>query len=94
MRYNDAHGITPTSVKKAIHEILSTVYESDYVIVDPAADVEKDETYLSPPEIRKRIEKLKKEMRAAAMELEFERAVQFRDKMFDLERRLTENPLG
>jgi excinuclease ABC subunit B len=92
--YNDAHGITPTSVKKAIHEILSTVYESDYVTVDSAAEVEKDETYLSPPEIRKRIEKLKKEMRSAAMELEFERAVQFRDKMFDLERRLTENPLG
>jgi excinuclease ABC subunit B len=93
-RYNDAHGITPTSVKKGIHDILETIYEADYVTVGGDAEDPETETYLSPGEIRKRKEKLKKEMLAAAQALEFERAAELRDQIIALERQLTERPIG
>ncbi len=88
--YNRAHGITPTGIKKEIKRILETVYESDYVTVEVA---EKETPYaeiLSPQECKRRMDKLRKEMLAAANKLEFEKAAKLRDEYFALEKRLLE----
>jgi len=77
--YNRAHGITPESIKKAIHDVLGSVYEADYYTVPVVR--EEAEGYLSPREVPKAIRQLKKEMRKAAEQLEFERAAELRDRI-------------
>ena len=81
--YNRAHGITPESIKKAIRDVLGSVYEADYYTV-PAVR-EEAEGYLSPREVPKAIRQLKKEMRKAAEQLEFERAAEIRDRIQHLQ---------
>jgi excinuclease ABC subunit B len=77
--YNRAHGITPESIKKAIHDVLGSVYEADYYTVPVVR--EEAEGYLSPREVPKAIRQLKKEMRKAAEQLEFERAAELRNRI-------------
>jgi excinuclease ABC subunit B len=83
--YNRKHGITPETVRKAIPDILQSIYEADYVTVPTAA--EKGEEYVSLLEIPKLISRLKKEMRAAASKLDFEKAAELRDRIKALEER-------
>ena len=83
--YNRKHGITPETVRKAIPDILESIYEADYVTVPMAA--EKGEEYVSLLEIPKLISRLKKEMRAAASKLDFEKAAEIRDRIKALEAR-------
>jgi excinuclease ABC subunit B len=81
-RYNEEHGITPESIKKSIHDILSSVYEADYVTVPVALkgmDIE-----VSEEELPVMIRNLKKEMKQAARELEFEKAATLRDRIREL----------
>ncbi|MCX5899330.1 MAG: excinuclease ABC subunit UvrB [Proteobacteria bacterium] len=82
--YNTEHGITPESIKKDIRNILGTVYEMDYVTVPIAA--EQHARYKAPKDIPKLIKKLKKEMIEAARSLEFEKAAELRDQLYELER--------
>ncbi|MCY4634663.1 MAG: excinuclease ABC subunit UvrB [Acidobacteria bacterium] len=82
--YNREHGITPASVSKDIDGVLSSVYERDYVAV-PAAEP-PGPTYRTQAEVDERIAALQKEMRAAAANLEFERAAVLRDQVRDLRR--------
>jgi excinuclease ABC subunit B len=77
--YNQTHGITPETIKKAIHDVLGSVYEADYYTV-PAVR-EEAEGYLSPREVPQAIRQLKKEMRRAAEQLEFEHAAELRDRI-------------
>jgi len=81
--YNRKHGITPETVRKAIPDILESIYEADYVTVPVAA--EKAGEYVSLLEIPKLISRLKKEMRAAASKLDFETAAEIRDRIKALE---------
>ena len=81
--YNRVHGITPQSVKKSVRNILASIYESDYFTVPTLADIKEE--YVPVKEIPEIIEKLKKQMRAAASRLEFERAAELRDKVQRLE---------
>jgi excinuclease ABC subunit B len=81
--YNNVHGITPQTVKKAVRNILASIYEADYFTVPTVSDFK--EGYLSLKEIPAMIEKLKKEMKEAASYLEFERAAELRDKIHHLE---------
>ena len=81
--YNNVHGITPQTVKKAVRNILASIYEADYFTVPTVSDFK--EGYLSLKEIPAMIEKLKKEMKEAASRLEFERAAELRDKIHRLE---------
>jgi excinuclease ABC subunit B len=81
--YNKVHHITPQTVKKAVRNILASIYEADYFTVPAVSDVE--EGYLSLKEIPRMIEKLRKEMKEAAGRLEFERAAELRDKIHRLE---------
>jgi excinuclease ABC subunit B len=81
--YNKVHQITPQTVKKAVRNILASIYEADYFTVPAVSDVE--EGYLSLKDIPRMIEKLRKEMKEAAGRLEFERAAELRDKIHRLE---------
>ncbi len=79
--YNEAHGITPQTIKKAIHEMAPGGAERDYYAIprgrpgDPAAHADAAEE----------IEALREEMMLAAEQLEFERAAQLRDRLRTLE---------
>jgi excinuclease ABC subunit B len=77
--YNEEHGITPASIVKNINDVLSSVYERDYVTVPKAAD-ERD-AFRSQAELDAFIVRLEKEMREAAANLEFERAASLRDRL-------------
>jgi excinuclease ABC subunit B len=77
--YNAAHGITPASIVKNIDDVLSSVYERDYVTV-PTAPQERDR-FKTQAELEAFASGLEKEMRAAAANLEFERAAALRDRL-------------
>lgn len=83
--YNRKHKITPETVKKAIPDILKSIYEADYVPVPLIAEQPGD--YVSVFEIPKLVSRLKKEMRAAASKLNFEKAAELRDRIKSLEER-------
>jgi excinuclease ABC subunit B len=81
--YNRENGITPETIKKAIPDILASIYEADYVTVPTVA--EKPEDYVSIFDIPKLLTRLKKEMREAASKLDFEKAAEIRDRIKSLE---------
>ncbi|MGH9346665.1 MAG: excinuclease ABC subunit UvrB, partial [Vicinamibacterales bacterium] len=83
--YNEAHGITPQSVVRAIDDVLSSVYERDYVT--PPAAREERETFRTQAELDTHIARLDAEMRAAAANLDFERAAGLRDRLKSLRSR-------
>jgi len=87
-RFNRDHGITPESIKTDIRRILGSVYEADYVTVKTVS--EEAASYGSEKEISVIIRKLKEEMKAAAKELEFERAASLRDQIRDLTKLMLE----
>ncbi len=84
-RYNEAHGITPESIKKDISDILGSVYEADYVSIPTVS--EPEEEYMSLDRLPKVIKSLKKEMLTAAGRLDFEEAARLRDRISYLEKR-------
>ena len=81
--YNEKNNITPESVKKNIVQILESVYEADYVTVPKAS--EAAERYYSVKDITKRIEALRRDMKEAADNLEFELAAELRDEIQKLQ---------
>ncbi len=81
--YNQEHGITPTTIIKKITSLHDSIWEADYVTA-PRGD-EEAEPGLPRHEIPALIEVLRKEMREAARELEFERAADLRDRIKALE---------
>jgi len=84
LAYNEEHGITPETVKKGLRSILESIEEKDYV-TQPAGVAEAGEEYVAPKEIPKLVKKLRKEMLAAAKELNFEKAAELRDRVKKLE---------
>jgi excinuclease ABC subunit B len=81
--YNTEHGITPTSIVKSIDEIMTSVYERDYVTV-PASDEDGFKTH---GELEAHIASLQQQMKAAAANLEFEKAAKVRDRIKQLRTR-------
>jgi len=81
--WNEAHGITPMSVRKHIGEALASVFEQDYVTVSPVKDSGARE--FVGKDLRTTIGELEKRMRAAAANLEFEEAARLRDEVKRLE---------
>jgi excinuclease ABC subunit B len=84
--YNRKNRITPKTIIKAMPEVLTGIYEADYVTVPIAA--ERDEEYkaaISSGELPKMLEDLRREMKKAADNLEFERAAELRDRIRELQ---------
>jgi excinuclease ABC subunit B len=84
--YNQEHNITPESIRKNIGDLLSSVYEADYVGVPEVAE-SPEERYRTVEELDKEIRVLEKQMREAAKALEFEAAARLRDRIKDLRAR-------
>jgi excinuclease ABC subunit B len=76
--YNLAHGITPQTIIKPIEATLVTAYEADYFKVPLELDSIED---YAPGQIEATIARLEHDMRAAAKNLEFERAAEIRDRI-------------
>lgn len=84
--YNREHNITPTTIKKAVRDLISISKE----IAKEEMRFEKDPESMSVFELEKLIEKVKKEMQKAAADLNFETAAMLRDKMIELKKNLEE----
>jgi len=80
--YNDAHGITPESIKSSIRELLQTIYERDYYTVP--VEEPTTETFESPAALHSRILELEARMKEAAKRLDFEQAAELRDRLKSL----------
>jgi len=87
-RYNEAHGITPESVRTEIRNILGSVDEADYVTVQTVSEAAA--AYATEKELPVMIRALKEEMKKAAKELEFERAAELRDRVRELSKLMLE----
>lgn len=83
-QYNKKNRITPTSIKKNIGDILESVYEKDYFQYPEIS--EKKLQYMSPEIIKRKIKKLEKMMNQAAQKLEFEKAAEYRDRLYELQK--------
>jgi excinuclease ABC subunit B len=84
MAWNEAHGITPQTIRRQIADVLQSVYEQDYVTVEAVEDSESATEFVGK-DLRATIAELEKRMRAAAAELEFEEAARLRDEIRRLE---------
>lgn len=80
--YNRANGITPEGITKSIVDILSSIYEKDYLTV-PAGEAEEEG--IEPKKLSKMIKKLRKDINEAAKRWDFEKAAQLRDRLARLE---------
>jgi len=81
--YNRENDIIPQTVKKGLRSILESIEEKDYYTVPLAA--EEEEEYRSTKDIPKLVKSLRKEMLAAAKDLDFEKAAALRDRIRKLE---------
>ncbi len=88
-RYNEEHGITPTTIVRDIENPLAALVNADYVEVDTEPRRSRkgrtDAEAISPEKLPKLILELRKDMKRAASKLEFERAAELRDRMRELE---------
>jgi excinuclease ABC subunit B len=84
--YNKEHDITPESIRKNIGDLLSSVYEADYVGVPEVAET-PEERYRTVEDLDKEIRALEKQMRESAKALEFEEAARLRDRIKELRAR-------
>jgi excinuclease ABC subunit B len=78
-KYNEENNITPTTIRKSLSNIFSSIYEKDSVLVEGAMPNAKD--------IKKQINVLRKAMLEHAAALEFEKASQLRDEIKALEQK-------
>ena len=79
--YNEAHGITPMSIKKAVRDLISISKKVDR---KRSASLDKDIESMSTAELEKLLKEIRKKMNAAAAELNFELAAEYRDKMVEI----------
>jgi excinuclease ABC subunit B len=78
--YNTEHGITPQSIVKRIEEVMASVFERDYV-TPPAARDDSLERFRTQADLDRHIARRRDEMRAAAANLDFEKAAAIRDEI-------------
>lgn len=84
MAYNEEHGITPTTIKKSVRDLISISKK----VAAEEMRMEKDPESMSRKELEKLIKELEKQMRRAAADLNFEAAAELRDKMTELKKQL------
>ena len=83
-RYNQAHGITPTSVKKSVRAVIEATRPAE----EEGRHKGKKPAEMTQKELKVFIKELEKEMKQAASDLQFERAAQLRDQIFEYKTRL------
>lgn len=88
--YNEAHGITPQTIKKAVRDLIAITK----AVTREEVEFEKDPESMSRDEIEKLIGQIQKNMKRAAAELDFESAAQLRDQMVELKKQLNEITSG
>ena len=81
--YNEAHGITPTTIKKKIRELIVA---TKGVKEEKEIFSEKDPESMSREELEKHMKKVEKDMKKAASDLQFEKAAQLRDTLIELKK--------
>ena len=86
IKYNEEHGITPQTIKKAVRDLISI----SKVIAKEELRFEKDPESMNRKELEKLIADIQKKMQRAAADLNFEAAAELRDKMIELKKRLQE----
>ena len=84
--YNQEHGITPTTIKKAVRDLIAV----SKAVAETEVKLAKDPESMNKKELTKLISQVEKQMRAAAADLNFEQAAQLRDKMIELKKSLAE----
>lgn len=78
-RYNEEHGITPETVKKSVREVIEATSTADEKEVYKG----KNPLEMTKKEIKEYVKLLEKEMKEAAGNLQFERAAELRDRIFE-----------
>ena len=82
--YNEAHGITPTTIQKKVRDLISISKRME----ERPQDLEKDLESMSRKELEQLVKKITKQMHTAAAELNFEKAAELRDKMMEIKKHL------
>ena len=85
-QYNEEHGITPTTIKKAVRDLISVSKK----VAEEELNFKKDPESMSKEELEKLIADIQKKMKQAAGDLNFELAAQYRDQMIQLKTLLQE----
>ena len=83
-KYNEEHGITPTTIKKAVRDLIAISKAAE----EKSKDMEKDLESMDVKELNKLQKELQKKMHKAAAELNFEEAAQLRDRMLEVKKML------
>jgi excinuclease ABC subunit B len=95
--YNTKHGITPTTVKKSIEEIMQQTSVADSQVMAPTAYIENESmqiaadpilNQMSSDQLKMAVNETKKRMNKAAKDLDFMEAARLRDEMFSLQQKL------
>ena len=81
-KYNEEHGITPQTIKKAVRDLIAVTK----AIAKEEVKFEKDPESMSAEELEKLIGQVQKKMKRAAAELDFENAAMLRDQLIDLKK--------
>ena len=84
--YNIRHGITPTTIKKKVRDLISISKKVEHNV----KDMEKDLESMSKQELNKLVKDITKQMHTAAAELNFELAAELRNKMIEVKKHLME----
>jgi len=85
--YNEEHGITPMTIKKAVRDLISISRAAEAGI---GVEIDKDYESMSKKELEKVVKAIDKNMHKAAAELNFEEAAKLRDKMVEINKQLYE----
>ena len=85
-RYNEEHGITPTTIKKAVRDLIAV----SKAVAQTEMKLKKNPESMSTKELKNLIQQLEKQMRHAATDLNFEQAAELRDKMSELKKNLAD----
>ena len=80
MKYNEEHGITPTTIKKAVRDVITI----NRKLEEAKDNLTRDPESMDEKTLRKLIDTTEKQMRKAAAELDFETAAELRDKLKEL----------
>ena len=87
MAYNEAHGITPQTIKKSVRDLIAVSKK----VAAEEVRMEKDPESMSEKELEKLAKELTKQMKKAAAELNFEAAAELRDKLVEIKRIMKED---